>query len=541
MNDQSLGVGLVGLWVVAGALGCGDDDGCGVADPVGTIEAAEAGDVLGLEGCTVVGPVTVPPGVTVEGSRNAPVVFQGPEGARATVELGGAGGGRNAVLRDAVVTGRARFAVLAREAEAIRLERVRIEHDWGIGLLIDGVTTVELDTVTLRGSGPDGATVAADQLFVDVVPVAVTGPLDDCSSVGEACTHGTSREASCEDGSCGPYVVTCDCGRERTVLTTTGLFADRFDAFTARDLQIERYGEFGAVLVGSADATVDWRGGGAREIHGTGLYVSGPSAALESVEVSDVYQGFRAAPAFGLLEASSDRPGDIETRGLTVERAEGYGIYQVGAANTHQGLAIRDARDGGYWALSADRIRIEGGELAGNGLTAMMFQEAGEVALSGGLVVRDTIRRRTTIGGSGLQVLEAGDGLQLIDTTENVELNGVDFLQNERVGLFYDGGDGFDPDSDLCRGGAGVCFRDVLVEGVDDQRGALAGDPVGLIGAGDDVASYRVVAGGAWTGDLVRAGSAENDVTVDGIELDFVGVTGPLDFPDPTAVTGPLD
>lgn len=541
MYRRSLGDAIWGLAVAVGLVGCGDDAECGVADPAAAVEAARAGDVVDLEGCTVVGPVAVRAGVTVQGSRDAPVVFEGPEGALAAVELGGAGAGE-ATLRHAVVTGRARFAVLARDSEAVRLERVRIAHEWGVGALFDDVRAVTLDTVSLRGTGPRDAAAAEDLLFLDVAPVAVTGPLDDCPAVGGECSHGTSREATCSDGRCGAYVVTCDCGVERTVVTTTGLFADGFDAFTARDVEVAGYAQYGAVLVGAAEDSVDWRGGGVREIHGVALYLSGPTATLDAVGVSDVFQGFRAVPGFGLLEVSSElSPGAVETQDLSIERAEGYGIYQVGADNTHRGLAIRGARDAGYWALRTGRIGIEGGELAGNGLTAMMFQQAGGVTLSGGLVVRDTVQRRTTIGGGGLSTLEAGDGLQLIDTTAAVELDGVDFVENERVGLFYDGGEGFDPDADLCRGGAGVCFRDVLVEGVGDQRGALAGDPGEPLMEGDDVASYRVVAEGAWTGSLVRAGSAEDDVGVEGLDLDFVGVTGPLDFPDPTAVTGPLD
>jgi hypothetical protein len=437
----------VGLFAAA----CNSGPGAPAADRLSrALNGAESGETVQLGAGSVTGSFEIPAGVVVEGSEDGQTTVVAPDGDPGLVLQPGPEG-QPTTVRNVTVISQGGFGVVARGDGRVALTDVNVEAHTGVGIGLENLAAATLERVHAQGP------VTAEN------PSAPAEPTPDNSA-----THG--------------IVLLRVADAQLTDVTSNG--------FTL----------FGALLLGS---DTSWQGGGASENMGTGLMVEGGSADLEALRLCDEFQGVRLLPAFGGVFSGG---ADVTSSALQTCNVEGLGLFHAGATGLHTDLAATGNNDAAVWIQDTEQFEIRGmgTMLAENGLGGVVAVD------SSGLVVQDAEIRSTQLQPRVLSeagLIEVGDGIQLVGTTNDVMLDNLLLENNERVGMLLD----------LAGSSTSqVAIGDVTVDGEGDQLGAIAQD-------GD--------VGPAWDEGIMRLGAtATNDPEFSGT-LDVVKAVSPTDYP----------
>lgn len=374
---------LAAVAVATGSVACGEDevDGfCDADDLRAALANASAGDEVHVGACRVEGPLEVPEGVTLSGEGIGQTTLFGPDD-DVTVEV--TTGGAPAIVRDLSIEPTI-DGIWLREAGTARIERVEITATKGIAIGVDGLTRVELASVSLRGP------ITADNA-------------DDLTS---------------------PPVA--------TETATVGLLAVETGAVQLDDVDITGFAGWGAMLV---NCGTTWTGGTVSENLQIGVHVQGGHATLEDVEIGSTLQGVQLLPSLALVGSGGTT---LDSTGLELHDNENIGLLLSESSGAHTNLIVEDGGDAAVWLQNSGEVSLIGAEIRNNALAGVMALASSGVHLSD--VTVDGTATRTTIDADGSS--DVGDGIHLVGSTD-VSIDGATLGGNARVGLFIDldGGD----------------------------------------------------------------------------------------------------
>lgn len=381
-----------GLSLVASALlswgalaACGpDDEPSGLCDAAALQQAlsqAGPGDVVTVGVCRVEGRFDVPAGVTLSGAGVGQSVIVGPAGDTAVAVDAGEDA---SIVRDLSVES-ADVGVRVDEAGSAVVERVEITASRGMALGADGVASLALRSVVLRGP-----------LTREAAALLSSEPLpEDTATIGLALLDVASAELT--------------------------------------DVEVSGFAGWGVL---ATDSTTTWTGGRVAQNLGAGIQVQGGSATLDAVEVLDTLQGGLLRPSMGVV---ANGGAVVDTTGLALRDNDNFGLLIAGASGTHTDLLAQDGGDAAVWLQQATDVTLAGAEILDNRFGGVVALESSDLELADVRVERTTLL--TSV--SGVQGrIEVGDGVQLVASTENIRLSRATLAGNERVGLFVDLGAG---------------------------------------------------------------------------------------------------
>ncbi len=418
------------------ALACAAcDGGSGSCDPEALrarLAAAAPGDTVTLEGeCTVAGPLEIPAGVTLSGSErtvvsaavndHALVLLPSPDASTPTAAVGlvaASDGGCAAILADG--------------AGAVAIRDVTIRATTGVGLAIQGASSVVIDGVTCEGP------VAADDADSTVAPT----PPFTCGS-SDIATHGL-------------------------VLVDVG------DA-SVTDTSVSGFGRFGVLSIRTALTA------SMLDVHdnlGAGLEIWDGSATLTTVNVDATRDGLSAVEVYGTLLGGG---AVVDATDLVVTGGDGYGVFADGAMATLETLTSTDNAFAGVWAQHTDGFTVSGSGtmIANNAFAGVALLDSTAAAISDA-TIRETAEG---IAINGLGTVMAADGVHL--SASDATLASLSLVDNVRVGAVLDL-DGASTDRlsitgvtvDASGSAYGVVAQDgTLVDGWDDGVMRLGDTP----------------------------------------------------------------
>ncbi len=379
---------------------------CDAAVLAASLSRAEPGGLVLVDRCAVEGSFVVPAGVTLrgEGPGLSRLLSAGTEPVL-TLETGSETTGAVGLT----VESGACAAVLVDGTGGASLEDVEVVSSRGVGLLAEGLESLELSRVRLVGP----------------VTAETAGELSFDPTPSETATH--------------------------------GLALLRVASATLGSVEVAGFARTGALLAGS-DVAV--RQGSFSDNLRLGLFAVGGRLRLEEVEVSRTLDSTDLVPAMaGLFVGEAE----VTTEAVTVEGGAGLGFYHATGRAHHVDLVARGNEDIALSAHGCAEVVVEGArsEIAGNGTAGLFVTGSGRTALRG-LRVRGTLLSPAVFGETGL--IEVGDGVQLLEPAGPVELVDLELGGNGRVQALLDLGDREDVD---------LRIEGVVVDGEGDQLGAI--------------------------------------------------------------------
>lgn len=445
-RGRLLARGLVGSFLVASCLtACGTSGVCDAAALQAALDGAAAGSTVEVGACRVDGRFTVRNGVRLLG--------RGP----ALSTIGGTG------------------TTLVVEGAGATIEGLRIEPGSGHGIVATAATTLTVRDVEVHMVDGRAAIGVEDVDTVVMTDVVITGPV--------------TRENAIDVPSPPTAADTALYG-----LAIVG----------SPSVTLERVSVTGFALAGAAllDDTTTWMVGTVSTNLGLGIWVSGGSAELRGLTVSDTLRGFRGEPTYGVAAGGG---ASIESHDLTIERTEGgFGLLHDGGSGMHDGLVASDAAAGGVIAQRTTALSVLHADLHDNDFGGLIAVEAG------GLVIEDSAISTTTTQIRMMAdwgMVRIGDGLQIVRPTPGTAIRRTMLMGNERAGMLVD-----------LAGGSTADLEWSAIE-VD-----AAGTAVGCV-----VQNGTMTPG--WDSSVTRTGAAiANDAAFAG-GLDIVQIIGPSDLP----------
>ncbi len=163
---------------------------------------AAPGDVVQIGACTVPGPITVPAGVTLEGTD--------PDASRVAAPADGDGvvltaGDSAATLAHVTVQASGIIGVHSTGPGAVSLEDVHVLGSTGVGVFLDGTSNATLTQVHLVG--PITTDPSSEPAWLRVAPT--TGALPACTGTDTYCAPDDTRLIACPGG-CAPLTQVCN-------------------------------------------------------------------------------------------------------------------------------------------------------------------------------------------------------------------------------------------------------------------------------------------------------------------------------------------
>lgn len=447
-----------------GANGCGDDDDdpeatvCDAAALTAALEAATAGEVVTIGACTIDGTFTVPAGVELRGAGAASSTLRTDVGTAVDLEAG-TGTTRLAAL---TVTSEGDAAVLARGTGtgAIELVGIEVRVERGIGIGVEAVSSLVADGAVL------------------------TGPVDSSNA----------------DDFEQPWVP--------DEVATVGLGVFGVPQVTISSSSVTGFASAAAAFV---DSGTTWSGGGVRENLGVGIFVSGGTADLTSLEVARTLSGTGLYPAYGIVCAGG---GAMATTLVAVSETEGHGVLHDDCDAEHVDLVSEANERAGVWAQNGGMFRLtgSGSSIAGNGFAGIWLARIDTVEVDGARIADTNLV--PTIPDTDASPVDMGDGLQIRDTPGPVTLSNLTVTNNGRAGILIDLGGG---------SSAGYSFEAVTVDGTGEQ--------FGCVGQNGDLLD-------GWAAGVERLGAtAVNDAA----RVDPLGVRGVIEPEDLPPAASDLD
>lgn len=474
-------VGAVLALVALVCLGCGGDDAGGDCD-LGALRSelagASPGATVAMGACVARGELLVPAGVSLVGSEGSAVDVSDGVGVRLEPSMDAAS---PTTVRGVDVHANGRVGILARGEGHVSIVGLTVSATRGYAVGVEAATAIALDGVTLQGTVT--ADNASDEAFV--TPDAATMP-----------TYGL-------------------------VLLGVGTAAiDR--------TYVSGFAEFGAVVLDTTtDGTmapptnVTWTEGKVSDTLGTGLYFGGAVSTLTDVEVLTTHRGLRGTPTYGAFFTGD--ASDVTTVRLRVCDNADFGLLQEGGVAAHTDLEVTNNGTGGVAAGRAMGLSIGGSSsiLSNNGAFNVLVRDSRNVTL------RDAeISSAISVPSSLASSRSLGDGVQLVQSFENILLENLVIRDNPRAALIVDVG---------TDGGAGITFTNVMVH----SREATLGVGGGMV----DTTTWTlapVAPDGTWDAGIVRDATAMM-VDVGWTEsLPVAGILTPTMIARPEGVAGIL-
>lgn len=436
------------------AFACSSDGDQGVVtDLSAALDGASAGDVIRLAPGTYDGSLSIPAGVELRGAGPGPSIIVAPDNGTSLFVTGGTTE-QPTVLANLELQVVGGFGLVVATGAALNVSDVQVRVERGVGLAFEGLDALILDNVNVIG--PVNAANAASM------------PADPTAA--DSATH--------------------------------GLVLVRVSDARLTDVDVSGFAQFGALFVMS---TVDWQRGVVDNVLSQGVMAHASDVRIAEVQIRDILQGTRIAPAYGLVATGEST---VSSDSLSTTSVEGVGLFVAGASGSHANLTSMGNQQPGVWLQDADNVRFSGigTALDDNG-------RAGIVALrSSGIEIADAsvTATRTVPSITGT----VGDGIQLVESSNGIVLRDLALDGNERAGLVLD----------LSGGSTStLTLSGIDVTGTGTQLGAIAQN-------GD------IVPG--WDDGIMRLGvTGANDAAIIG-DLDVLVAVSDLPQADEVASTG---
>ncbi len=390
--------------VVLTVAGCGTSGApeiCDATELDARLSSASPGDTIRLGECRVSGTFTVPSGVTLQGAGTGSSVLVAPAGERGVVLVPGES---ESVLRDMTIEASGLAGLFGTGAGSVMVERVEVLASAGTGVGFD-----DLDSVTLSD-------------------VSITGPLTTASRL-------PSKPSP-------------------TKTALYGLVLRRVMNASLSKVDVRGFAAFGVLAL---DSNVRWTEGSASQNRSVGLMMSGGSADLTGVEISETFAGGALLPPYsGVFSAGAT----VSTEELVVSNSEGHGLIHDAVAAIHADLVATDNEKSAVWVQ-----RVDGFELSGSGTRLLRNAFGAFVGRSSVNITIADARIDETRTSEGF-----ADGIHLVDSAVGLTLRRLTLTNNERIGVLAD-----------IRGSSSerLVVEGVTVSGVGSQLGALVQDLTG--------------------------------------------------------------
>lgn len=390
LNDMTLKFSSAVCGLLLALCSCAAEPG--LCDPDAlqeALDAARAGDVVRVGNCRVAGAFEVPSGVTVAGHGPAFSVIEVAAEATGLKLLAGQGA---TVVEGLRLESSGAAAISSRGTAEVRISDVEISAQRGIAIGLEDVDTVVVSDVVM------------------------TGPVHE----------GNAQE---------DYLITTDNDQLKMVTGTHGLVLFGVTDATVRNASASGFALFGALLV---DSSTSWVDGVLSKNLGTGLMVQGGRADITGVEVRETLQGARLLPAYGMIVNETD---DVRSTDMIICDGGGVGLLHNAAAGRHDELQVLNNGDAGVWVQDTDEFALAGPSslISDNKLGGVIVQSSANVTLRDATVQNSLASPWFLEGGRDIVV---GDGIQLRDSVENIHLEGLQLIGNERTNLLVDFGAG---------------------------------------------------------------------------------------------------
>ncbi|MGE0789777.1 MAG: right-handed parallel beta-helix repeat-containing protein [Sandaracinaceae bacterium] len=459
------------------------------------LAAAAPGDVVELGACEVMGPLHVPPGVTLAGGPST--VLVAPAESAAVVALGDDAGGET-VVRDLDVRVEGRIGILFRGGGAARVSDVELDVRRGIGLGAAELGDLTMSGVTLRGEITQDN--ADDSRWVRVIAAPVASAA--CPSAPCDCEPG---EVDAVGGRA------CDAnGRWATLTATYGLVLSGVTSATLTDVTVAGFAQWGAVLV---DSGVTWSGGAVADTLGIGVRQAGGTLALTDVSVEGTRAGLRGERPYGVITAEGGR---LEGHRVIVADNDRYGVLISGGTGILEDLVAERNGDAALWVASTTDFELCGTatRIADNDFAGAVVTDSTGVRLADGAIRASREVERPV----GIGVLRVGDGVHLTGLSGPIELVDLTIEENARSGIVLDLG---------ATGVSHATFTNVAVTGSGTQLGAVAGRPAS--------GGLAIEPPGSWDSGITRNPAlSANDAA-------FTGTIAAVEDALPSAISPPGD
>ncbi len=373
------------LAIALSLAGCMEESECDTGVQLQSrLSNASPGDVIRVGACTLIGPVTVPPGVRLEGAGTDQTLIVAESGGRA-ITIDSAGDIVPTAVASLRVEGDGCAGIVATGAGAVAIEHVEIRATRGAGLAVEGASTVTLEDVATLGA------IDAMSAETTVPPL----PPFNCATSMQIATHG---------------IVLVDVG----------------DALLG-NVRTVGFGAFGLLAVRSG---VTWNGGESTTNLGAGVELWGGHATLTDVHIGGTRDGVGAIESYGAVFGGG---AEVTTQRLVVENGDSFGLFQDSATTVHEDLIARGNGFAAIWAQASTGLELRGGSmLEDNGFAGVVAIASTGVAVRGAMVGRTVERVRVM----GVETLRGADGIQMVDSDGAID--GVALRDNERVGLLLD-------------------------------------------------------------------------------------------------------
>lgn len=208
---------------------------------------------------------------------------------------------------------------------------------------------------------------------------------------------------------------------------TFGLLAVR-GVLDARGLDAEG---FASAAIAIVDADSELRDVDVGPTVGVGIALSGGRVRLERVAVSRTLHG-SGTDAVAIL---ADRGAIIDSIDVRVDRSEGFGLFASAAGTqSHIRLIATANAMGGVVTTGSGRLELSGAGTAfdDNGFVGVLVTAGGSALISDAVIGRT---RLASVAG-----IMAGDGIQLVDPTDDSSIVRTSVIDNVRAGMVIDGG-----------------------------------------------------------------------------------------------------
>lgn len=371
--------------VALSSLGCTKEGICDANELQTALLGAFRGDTVEVGVCRVTGTFTVPEGVRLAGQGPDHTILAH-DGDLPVVEL--TTGAQAPVLSQLAIESRTPAAVVARGSGQARIDNVDVRAFRGIGIGAEGLSSLELDEVSLVG------------------PVTANNAMD----------------------------VPLDPSPE--VLATHGMVLLNIDLAELEGVSIVGFAEMGTLLL---DGRTEWRGGSSSYNVGTGLFVHDGSALLEDLELCGGFRSLDLHPPYaGVFTAGAE----IVSRRLDVCDCQGFGLVHDSCDTTHEDLSATENQDAALWVQNTEGRLFEllgsDSTLEGNGRAGLVLSETGDSRIEGATFANSSeVEVVREIDGIQHQ-FDMADGIQIVQPLGQTILRDLRFDFNERTGLLID-------------------------------------------------------------------------------------------------------
>lgn len=358
---------------------------------------------------------------------------------------------------------------------ATRVEHLSIDSNARFGIRFEGTGMIELRDVEVRAT--EGVAIAIRGAnSARLIDVAIASEAISASSSSNVATHGL------------------------VVVNTVEAVLEQ--------VRINGFGEVGALFVHS---NVRWNSGDADANRANGLIVEDGQAVLTDLSISRTIAKISPMRSWA---AVFNTGATIESSALTLQDNEAYGALHIGTAEvTHDALTATNNDNTPLWLTSVPNIRVTNSVFDRNQFAGIVAHQTSSFTLANTTISNTrSVQRMLELDGP----VTIGDGLQLKESTLDIEIDQLQLIDNEHAGMLIELGSGSTAGITIAQTTASVASATAF--GAVAQNGTIVP---------------------GWDANITRNFDPARDLTSG---LPSVGAVGPCEFPTPTGLENrPLD